>query len=121
MKFRGQVGREAAAALASADPFGSALCVDNSGPDGPELTGLVTLQTTGGLVSQMLQLTGIVGEEADLHPDVFPIGKDKGWPTTKDTSLQQAFRLSAVSFKNYIFVVSLVYGTDNRSLTYLVQ
>ena len=59
-------------------------------------------------------------DRASVKLNAYAITPANDWPTTVGTNLQQAFRLSAVRFKSYIFVVSLVYGGDSRSLSYLV-
>ena len=110
--------------LHSGDPFGSTLCVDKT-QGVPLLCGLGTFQESQGITSAMFRLTGLsygTTNEADLTEVKYPITPDNGWPTLRDAAaLQQPFRLSAVAFRSHIFVVSLVYGADNRSLTYLVQ
>ncbi len=104
------------------DPFASALCV-NPTPRGDLLCGLGTFQ--GDRIQSAAFTVRGYGDtnEADVSELTrrYPIG-DNEWPTTADIkAAQQGFRLSAVTFGSYIFVVSLVYGADNRSLTYLVQ
>jgi len=118
MQFHRQVSEPASSDPGFGDPFGSALCVDKD----DLLSGLGTFQTDRGIVPAMFTLSGVnySNATADLNPKNYSLTADKGWPTRKGTNLQQTFQLSAVGFKNFIFVVSLVYGADNRSLTYLV-
>jgi hypothetical protein len=109
----------------SGDPFGSALCVDKT-QRVPRLCGLGTFQEDQGIISAMFRLSGLsygATNAADLSDVSYPITPDKGWPTERGDGdyVQQPFRLSAVAFRSHIFVVSLVYGADHRSLTYLVQ
>jgi hypothetical protein len=122
MSFWGKVPDQAVPELPFGDPFASALCAGkHRGLD--VLCGLGTFQTaTAGIKSGKFTLSGISygPNTADLSEDD-PIPTSKLWPTTRGADQQQPFRLSAVGFNAFIFVVSLVYGSDNRSLSYLVQ
>jgi hypothetical protein len=122
MSFSEGVGKPATPDPGFGDPFASALCV-NQTPNGRLLCALGTFQK-GDFASAAFTLSGYGDDNvADMSrlTAKYPIG-DKEWPTKTDAGArQQPFRLSAVSFGFYIFAFSLVYGADNRSLTYLVQ
>jgi hypothetical protein len=121
MRFNTRVGEPPVTNPGSGDPFASALCVDKT-RSVPMLCGLATFQKDIGIASEMFTLSGVnyVNNTADVR-ERSAIPPQKGWPTTVDARLQQAFRLSAVGFKSSIFVVSLVYGAGSRSLSYRVQ
>jgi hypothetical protein len=119
VKFRARADQPATDDVGG-DVFGSALCVDNHG----KLYALVTQRASGRIVSCIVRLSGFILAQIEIEELGYPISDDKGWRKTKDNSAQAPFRLTAVSFKNVIFVASLVPGDDDGddpSLTYLVR